>query len=371
MRKIKTHLFILRVIHLIIFSFALSFSAEAAIVNRRPAKKPSSQTSPRKEKSERRLQPVVPAPPTQELPAAEQPIQTDPMEEKKALETKAKFEPPGTEKRARFVVLEPAPSELLERNLPWGVSVGWNQRLNNESDLLTGLRMNQTASAFSIEGQAFAPPLGNFSSLNLLGLSLVFDADSPTLIVGKDSLAGENQKLEGSGYGFQFAPLLQSQYQKGSLSRLWLQPWGYSYRQFNLKVVSSSSLGSSTLSLTRKGSVSMIGGEYSFFPYMHSGGEFVWGWGQSYQSRDSVLGLSRSGEWNFIEPRLLLSFRYPAKKSFLSVLSLTAGFGMRVDFFKSKDPEESFPGRKYASQFSLKFGWQFQPPDAPLSGGAR
>ena len=115
----------------------------------------------------------------------------------------------------------------------------------------------------------------------------------------------------------------------------------------------------------------MIGGEYRFFPYMHSGGEFVWGWGQSYQSRDSVLGLSRSGEWNFIEPRLLLSFRYPAKKSFLSVLSLTAGLGMRVDFFKSKDPEESFPGRRYASQFSLKFGWQFQPPDAPLSGGAR
>ena len=118
MRKTKTHLFIFRFIHLIIFSFALSFSAEAAIVNRRPAKKPSSQTSPRKEKSERRLQPVVPASPTQELPAAEQPIQTDPMEEKRRLKRNQNLSHQALKKELALLFLNLHPANFWNAICP-------------------------------------------------------------------------------------------------------------------------------------------------------------------------------------------------------------------------------------------------------------
>ncbi|MBM3381669.1 MAG: hypothetical protein FJY29_04430 [Betaproteobacteria bacterium] len=311
-----------------------------------------------------------PAPPQVSPPA---PDAADPSD---AGDKRDSSEPPKrrTVRRAKnqkFAILSPAPASLAGKNLPYGVGVGWRQKINNESDLLTGLGSNQTLSGLTWESQLFIPHIKDLPLLNMFGLGLGVDFDFPYEIVGRDALAGETQTLEWSGLGFQISPLAQIYLQKGSLSRVWLQPMGYAYRSSKLKVNSGTGQGSSTLSLVRSGYFTAFGGEYSFLPYFHTGGEILLGWGQNWKAVDSSVSQSREGEWNYIEPRFLVSLRYPTRTSFVSIFNLSIVTGVSIELFKSKSPDVNFPGRKTAGLLSLKLGWQFQPPTSPISAGVR
>ncbi|MEN9528944.1 MAG: hypothetical protein RI932_817 [Pseudomonadota bacterium] len=296
--------------------------------------------------------------------------QAEPGEKKDASELSKR----RTSRRTRnqkFAVLTPAPASLAGKNLPFGVGLGWRQKLNNESDLLTGLRSNQMGSGLTWESQFFIPHMKDLPLLNMFGLGFGVDFDFPYQIVGRDLVAGETQTLEWSALGFQVSPIAQTYLQKSSLSRVWLQPFGYAYRSAKLKVNSGTENGAATLTLLRKGFYSVMGGEYSFFPYFHTGGEMLLGWGQTWNAEDGGTAEKREGEWNYFEPRLLVSLRYPTRKSFVSIFNLSIMTGVSMEFFKSKSPDVNFPGRRIAALLGLKLGWQFQPPASPVNAGAR
>ncbi len=294
----------------------------------------------------------------------------EPVEKRDSLETQ-KRRSVRKSRNQKFAILTPAPASLAGKNLPYGVGLGWRQKVNNESDLLTGLRSNQLSTGLTWESQIFIPYMKESPLLNMFGLGFAVDFDFPYQVVGRDDIAGETQTLEWSALGFQVFPTAQTYLQKGSLSRVWLHPLGYAYRSSKLKVNTGTEKGELSLTLVRRGNFSVFGGEYSFFPYFHTGGELIWGWGQTWEAEDTGTSEKRSGEWNYFEPRLTFALRYPTRKTFVSIFNLSLVTGVSIEFFKSKSPDFTFPGRKTAGLLGLKFGWQFQPPTSPISASAR